>query len=127
MLLCVAHYVARAFLSKVTCTCNFSVILHLSFRRRRRERIGGLKPTLPLLKEIIKEIRGGGKKKIIGALLLFAADFVAGNHDTAICKSPLLRKGVRVVVPARFEQFREDIFSTGIRFGTHNDDFIQMR
>jgi hypothetical protein len=26
------------------------------------ERIGGLKPTLPLLKEIIKEIRGGGKK-----------------------------------------------------------------
>jgi hypothetical protein len=29
--------------------------------RHRREGIGGLKPTLPLLKEMIKEILGGGK------------------------------------------------------------------
>lgn len=86
---------------------------------------------------MIKEITGGGKKNLAtkmqraedrrqktgGAFLLFATDFVARNHDAAIGKSPLLREGVRVVVPARFEQFREDVFSTGIRFGTHTRDF----
>jgi hypothetical protein len=52
------------------CDTGFSAILHLSFRhtcgRARRvcfERIGGLKPTLPKLKEIIKEIRSRGKEK----------------------------------------------------------------
>ena len=68
-------------------------------------------------------LKGGAKQRIVGAFLLFETDFVARNHDTTIGKSPVLGEGVRVVVPACFDQFGEDTFSTGIRFGTHAQDF----
>jgi len=46
------------------------------------ERIGGLKPTLPLLKEMIEEIWGGGKKKELISELGYQGIRISGSRKS---------------------------------------------
>ena len=61
----------------------------------------------------------GIAQKIVCPLLLTALYLASGDNDTAVGKSPLLREGVRVVVPPSFVEFWNDEFSACVSFVEH--------
>ncbi len=61
----------------------------------------------------------GMTKKIISPLLGAAVNFRSGNHYPPVSESPLLREGMRLVIPSRLDQLGKDIFTAGIGFVTH--------
>jgi len=63
----------------------------------------------------------GVPQKIVRSLLRTATDRVSRDDDATVCEGLLFGERMRVVIPARFIEFREDVLSAGIGFGNHKE------
>jgi hypothetical protein len=52
---------------------------------------------------------------------------IAEDHNPPISNAFLLREGMRLVIPAGFDELRENVFSTGVGFGDHLPQWAKNR
>ena len=61
----------------------------------------------------------GVAQEVVGPLLRAAADLLADDDDAAVGEGLLLGEGVRLVVPAGFDELGQDVLTAGVGFGGH--------